>query len=756
MTSLFNLPVPDKATNPRQKSVDVNDLFLTRFMPPWSRPASLPANTWRAWVLNQPVAIDCRETLIASVLSLDWKITPINSNYREELDGTIKYYTKLFTNGGNYGGLSLDYSGLIEWIAADILDTPFGGVAEIGHKGGTPEGRVQWIRPLDAGTMYPTLNQDYPAIQYWQGWDAVVFEDHEISRTYMSPHTFIWREGWGMAPPEKVYFAMDLLGRGDKYYANLLLDIPTAGILDLGDMEKSSAEEWITAFKTFVNDNTTSFRVPVLYEHNNKVEFLPFGKVPNDIMFDRITLKYAALVCAAYGMSLSDIGLQTTSAGGETLAGSIRQERRTRKTGFARLKKKLTAFFNKILPPTLEFSFIDYDDELNVAIGKARLASATALSMMQDKGQISPQEARSQYIQDGLINIAIPDKIPDEAKPLPQPEPFGGGGEGFGKKTPKEPEINADRQPPSSGGEGEVKKSNVSYRFDFNELSSVISDVCIRLSPKIIDVMSGYSEDDWLIGKSLVEEDIFGRDSYGVFDTVSGIVENKSFVKFKLNQIEPLLKKVFGTKYTSQLKSKIDGDINDFIVRSIAHHLNDTIFTYSILEDLDIQSLIYQVHASVFKSLDEYLNVYIRTSMRETEELLTQKSIEVVKTEDTGLIAAFEKLQDEVRQLSVASKTPIQKFEPVINLPEINVNVPAYSERPATAGDDDMKIVINNPQTVMMESEQHHTAMKAMTENIASVQKALQETANTPPVVHVQVNPTPITVQASQPRQKAQ
>jgi hypothetical protein len=675
MTSLLRIPAPDKAKHPRQKSVDINDLFLTRFMPPWSRPASLPANTWRAWVLNQPVAIDCRETLIASTLALDWKITPIDSNYQQELDGTIKHYTKLFKNGGNYPGLGLDYSGLIEWIAADILDTPFGGAAEIGHKGGEAGGRVQWIRPLDAGTLFPTLNQEFPVIQYWQGWDAVVFKAHEIARVFMSPHTYIWREGWGMAPPEKVYFAMDMLGRGDKYYANLLLDIPTAGILDLGDMEKSSAEEWITAFKTFVNDNTTSFRVPVLYEHNNKVEFIPFGKVPNDIMFDKISLKYAALVCAAYGMSLSDIGLQTTSSSGETLAGSIRQERRTKRTGFARLKIKLKAFFDYILPKTIEFNFIDYDDELNVALGKARLASATALSMMQDKGQITAQEARSQYIQDGLMSISMPDEIPPDAIPLVETQ------NEFEmtkvKETNKEPELlGGDKKPPSGGGEGEVRRSKVTYKFNFKELSQVIQEMCVRMAPKVFEIMSVYGEDEILVARSMINNDIFGGESLGVFDTVSDFIQDKSLIKFSLTDLEASLKEIFGTKYTSTLKSRIHSDVNSFLVRSIAHHLNEVLFTIDLDDEIDFRSIVYRTHDKVFHSLNDYLSAYINAELMETQEQVAG-IIQEAGTPDVGnedVLNALSKLSGEIQNLALVSKTPVQKFEPIINLPEITVN----------------------------------------------------------------------------------
>lgn len=169
--ALFNYPKPDKEKY--QRSIDINDLFLYRLSPPWARPSTLPANMWRQWVLNQPVAMVCRETLIATILSMDWKITPRDSKYRDELEGTIKYYTNLISRGGEYDALQLDYSGLVEWIVGDLLDTPFGGAAELGRRGNSPDGRVVWIRPLDSATLYPTLNNDYPTVQYYMQYEAV-------------------------------------------------------------------------------------------------------------------------------------------------------------------------------------------------------------------------------------------------------------------------------------------------------------------------------------------------------------------------------------------------------------------------------------------------------------------------------------------------------------------------------------------------------------------------------------------------------
>jgi hypothetical protein len=596
-SSILNVPVPTSA--PHQKSIDVSDSFLTRFTPPWSRPASLPANAWRSWVLNQPVAVVCRETLIASLVSLDWKITPRNSKYKEELEPTIRYYTKVFTNGGEYPGLGLDFAGVLEWIVGDLLDTPFGGIAEVGRKGGSENGRVQWIRPLDAGTMYPTLNQDFPVVQYYPAYknDVVVFKPWEISRTFMSPHSFILREGWGMPPPEKVYFALDLLTKGDKYYANLLLDIPTAGILDLGDMEKSAAEEWVSAFKTFVNDTTTAFKVPVLYEHNNKIEYIPFGKVPNDIMFNHITLKYAALVAAAYGMSLSDIGLQTTSASGETLAGSIRQERRTRKTGHARIKSKMKSFFDQILPETLEFNWVDYDDELNVAMGRARLATSQAFKTAQDQGWFSAQELRSQWIQDGLSSISMPDEIPADAKPLLEQEKE----LGVGAFAPKiggntEPELIKSPKAPSSGGEGDVGKS-FTFKPKTRTITSVMNKLISEAVPKIIELKSMYSEDDYGIIKTIINESLFTpEDEFSLQSVVRSVLGDRNLVNVKLAE---------------NLQDVDLSGLDEFLMKAMLYYINDTVFS----GEEDSSVMIEEINRKVVRSLNDYVNGYLLTKI---------------------------------------------------------------------------------------------------------------------------------------------
>lgn len=558
-------PLPTREVG--QRSTNLSDSYLTRFTPAWQRPIGWNTNMWRAWVMNQPVAIICRETLIANLLSLNWKITPKDMSLKTELDATIKHYTRLFEQGGNNPELELDYSSLVEWIAADLLDTPFGGVAEVGRKGDAENGRVMWLKPLDAATMYPTLNKDFPAVQYYNGVDAIPFPSHAIARTYMTPRPYMDRQGWGMAVPEKVYFALEMLSRGDKYYANLLLDIPTAGILDLGDMEKSSAEEWVESFKAFMGDSEQAFRIPVLYEHNNPVKFIPFGKVPNDIMFDNITMKYTAIVASAYGMTLNDIGLSSTGAGG-TLAGTIRSDIKYNKTGFARGKSKIKYFFNQILPPTLQFNFIDYDYEMNVAMGRARLASATAFQTFAGLKAFSPQEIRNQAIADGLFTITIPDELPPESEFPVVPPPTTGA---FGKpvvtgtqkkKVGKQTGSDKAGNPVASakGGEGEFNARSLSddkvliavqkmveamphivqYLSDAGEDDREIARLTLKSEPAILEYLSEIGN---IAGDRDFADEIFGE-SLGILDEMGGLaVDNPSEILYD-DMVETLFSRV--------------------------------------------------------------------------------------------------------------------------------------------------------------------------------------------------------------------
>lgn len=490
--------------------------YFVRSIPLWSQPAWQTAETWRQFVLKQPVASICRDTIANYLNSLDWAIVARDSEQRDELKPKIKYYTKLFERGNAYY-YDVDFASHIEWLIKDLFDLPFGCASEIGRLDDNPKGRVVWIRPLDGGTLAPTLNFDYPIVQVapTTGLNPVYIPRGFISRVYLSPRTELRREGWGFAPPERIYLAIEMLYRGDNYYSQLLLNTPEAGVLDLGDIAKETAEEWVKSLRDLLF-GVNPLKIPVLYEHTSAAKWIPFGRPPSEIMYDSVTMKYAAMLCAGYGLTLSDIGFPSSSNGGETLAGTIRMERVGKGSGKGIAKKKIEAYWNKILPDSLQFMWIDYDDERNVSKGRARLASAQAAQIWIDKKMFLPNELRQQAVADGLISIDVPEDIDPNDPGFPQPaSPFGqpnkiGGSKGQSLGNP----VN-----PSQGGQGETIPQQVLQKslakaevgiaksvFNANEILSVLlKKVKANLNENELEVWEQVV-DEYFSGKSEIEE----------------------------------------------------------------------------------------------------------------------------------------------------------------------------------------------------------------------------------------------------------
>lgn len=738
--NILHVPVPTKERG--QRSLSAEDAYFTRIIPSWTFPSGLSPAQWRYFVRMQPVAVNFRDTLIATIQSLDWKITPRDSELRDELKMSVRYHSRLLEHGGYW--LDLDWTGMLEWILTDLMDLPFGTAVEVGRKGDSPEGRVMWFKPLDGGTLYPTLNKNYPVMQYYASAVQVVnFPAHAINRMYLSPRPELEREGWGMAPPEKIYMAMDMLARGDQYYAGLLLDSPPAGILDLQDMEKDSALEWVNSFRTFVaNLGADGFKIPVLYEHTKEAKFIPFGKVPNDIMYDRITLKYAALVGAAYGMSLNDIGLQGTSSSGETLAGSIRQERRTRKTGQARIKKKLKLFFENMLPDTLQFDWIDMDDELATALGRARLANATAWGQLIDKGVFDRKEARLQTIQDGLVTISVPEDPP--AKPDEAFSPMGGL---LGKKPQERPGMLGSPQAPSQGGDGEVKKSIVEFKTQPSAFNKAVESVVTIFSPSIQELLN-VGEDEYEPMKSMVLESVFSEeDKVGMGDALKVLMSKARFAEFRFDGLEGELLSILDNEglyavniedHVESLKSRIQDGFSEFVGKAIIYTLINSQFPE-----------VPEMQERIGESLEEYAHAFVAIEIQRTLDEIKSGSLElpetlrirsVIRNTPQAPNITVEAPQISLPQISVSVPERSVETPVFLSPPDITVNVP---ERSSTVNVSQPEITVNVPErsvSVNVPEQEAPVVNLSVPEQPAPVINVKSADVN------VQVQPTPVEV----------
>ena len=70
----YKRTTPKPSREKGQRQISAQDSFFSRYVPSWIRPNWLVADLWRNFVLMQPVAQNCKDNLIASVSSLDWKI----------------------------------------------------------------------------------------------------------------------------------------------------------------------------------------------------------------------------------------------------------------------------------------------------------------------------------------------------------------------------------------------------------------------------------------------------------------------------------------------------------------------------------------------------------------------------------------------------------------------------------------------------------------------------------------------------------
>lgn len=469
--------------------------YISKYAPYLSNPSWAPSAWWRQFERAQPLMMLCRDVLSMQVTNLDWKITAKDPERAEELVDEIDYYTlRLNTWNGE------DYDTGIERSVQDLYTLPFGTVLELGRY---KDGSLAWIKSMDGATCLPTLDPDFPVVQSFvpsgQGGTGVLFPKELVSRVYLSPRPEWDRQGWGMAPPEKVYIAGLMLANGDRYYWRLLLDTPQSGILDLGDMEEASAKKWIATYQEMLVGIDPQ-KIAVLYEHTKPANWIKYDLNPAELQMDKALSWYATIVTDGYGVPLSELGLNFNS----TLAGQIREDRRSRRTGFGLILAKMTVLINRILPDYLQFSYVYRDDEGLNLLGRARATSVTGLAHAIDKGILSPEAARVQLRLDGLIDDLPAIMSKDyELEKQKQEE----------AKLRKDTRNEQREIEPDEGGHGTIKK--VSEKADLARITSekeAVERAFAQVFPIIRAASRRYNEEELVeFGQSLARAIIGGE-----------------------------------------------------------------------------------------------------------------------------------------------------------------------------------------------------------------------------------------------------
>lgn len=446
--------------------------FLFRNFVPFTQPDWLNGETWRRICRSQPVVMDIISTLSMHVHGLPWEIRAVDVTQTKRLLKEIDYHSEIFQNSHDNG-----MEGYIELLIEDLHMLPFGAATETvrykPRKGELDDrGKLYKILAVDGATFYPVndMTGEIVAIQTpplsKNGSLNIPFNKNELRRIYRFPRPEVQYRGWGMTPVERVYLAVEMLLRGDKYYARLLLDTPEAGLLDLGDMSEDSATKWAANFRIMFS-GLDPFKIPVLYGHNTPAKYISFNRPPSELLYNETYERYAQLVAASVGLTLSDIGFKSRAGGAASLAGSIRDERHSRSTGYATIRRLLEKHFTAILPKELKFVYIDVDDEALVAKGRARSTNAIAGLNLVKAGIFTPQRWAKQMEIDGLVTPSDDEpEIEDFEITMQLQNPK------FGEETGTSENLDSRRKAdggkvrdetgkepvkPSSGGMGDVK-----------------------------------------------------------------------------------------------------------------------------------------------------------------------------------------------------------------------------------------------------------------------------------------------------------
>ena len=455
---------------PKQRSLKLPS-YLTRILPLWQSPQWLSAERWRQVVQNQPVAMDCRTTLIADVLASKFEIRARDASREDELADEIEWYADHVFNPQLSGGLS-GFDILIDQFAQDLLTLPIGGNLEpvrfsdgmgpfsLPHENG---GHVYKLVYIDGATLWPTYDYELPMMQKLQEdiANVVFFRRNQIARSVFSPRPEIRQWGFGMAPPEAIYLALLSLYNGDSYYYKLLIDTPEAGILDLIDMAEKEATDWVKSL-TELMSGIDPMKIGVLYEHTKEAKFIPFGRPPTDLLLPDVMLRYAQLTTAGYGLTITDIGYGDPQ---KTMAGKIRDERKARRSGFGVLKEKIRVLANnEILPKCLEIMWIEVDEESQVQKGRSFLLHSQALKNALEAGFITEETGLEELKRVGHVSPEVEAPI---VEPLPQ-LPSGQNG--------KEAQEEVEKVPVSEGGRGDVGKAQKALELGDERIANVPKD----------------------------------------------------------------------------------------------------------------------------------------------------------------------------------------------------------------------------------------------------------------------------------------
>jgi hypothetical protein len=362
------------AANLESKQLDLDKPYLSRspFLDPRSRayqPILVDTARWRL-IASEPVNKLAVRLIVREISSLNWRIKPLDNEHAD----AVTYYTNLLGNFRELAAKSLRNICILPQGGAWEVGWVTPGVYEEGERG-TPS----FIKFIDAGTLHPTVSDEFPIVQIDPHSQAkVLFKENEIVRLIAFPYDEFDKEWWQESPTMASFLAIEALSRIYIYYLKQLRDTPLAGILDLMDFSEDDAKNWAHSFREML-EGIDPIKIPILYEHTQAANWLPMGRNPADLAIPTQFKMFAEIVLANYGLSLADLRLFDQ---GQSKAGAIVNRKITTQSGISFFAELVKDAVQAVLPHYLLFEYTDPDIDEDRSRAQIRSADARTVQTL--------------------------------------------------------------------------------------------------------------------------------------------------------------------------------------------------------------------------------------------------------------------------------------------------------------------------------------------------------------------------------------
>jgi len=272
------------------------------------KPTKVTFNQLREAARYDAIIRICVNVIKKSVSQAEWAIIP-KQERKEVNKAQVDQATNLFETINNRGE---NLRQVLDMVLEDLLVLDAGVIEKVYNA----KGEIVELNAVDGATIRPKMDKygDLdPTSAYVQViGDKVVaeFALNELIYMVQSPQSDIRLYGYGMSPIESILLQVQAALNADLYNAEMFSkdNIPP-GMLDLGDMSQSEAQQFISVWDATVVGSTQKLKFLWGGGEKNNKKYIPFNQNNKDMQFVEYTDWLSRIKLATYGLTGMDANI---------------------------------------------------------------------------------------------------------------------------------------------------------------------------------------------------------------------------------------------------------------------------------------------------------------------------------------------------------------------------------------------------------------------------------------------------------------